>query len=102
MIGLSTRVVLSAGLIVTGVGALDAFISREWDLFVVFCLSISLQLLLWLRFRANRLPATLRPDLARWLERQAERTGEPVDDVLDRAVAWYRSGLFVDRPRGRS
>lgn len=96
MIGVSTRVVLSIGLVVTGVGALDAFISREWDLFVVFLLSMSLQLLLWLRFRANRIPVSLRPDLARWIERQSQRTGEPFDDVLDRAVAWYHNGLFVD------
>ncbi len=96
MIGLSTRVIRIAALVVTTVGALDALIGREWDLFVVFCLSISLQLMLWLRFRANRIPVTLRPDLAHRIERLAERTGEPADDVIDRAIAWYHSGLFVD------
>ena len=102
MTGLSTRVLLTAGVIVTAVGALDAFIGREWDLLVVFCLSLSLQLLLWLRFRANRIPVTLRPDLTRWIERQAARTGEPFDDVLDRSVAWYRSGLYgADEPQRR-
>ena len=95
MIGMSTRVVRIAALVVTAVGAFDALIGREWDLFVVFCLSISLQLMLWLRFRANRVSVTLRPDLAHRIERLAERTGEPPDDVLDRAVAWYHSGLFV-------
>lgn len=93
----STRVLLSVALVVTGVGVLDAFISREWDLLVVFLLSGTLQLTLWLRQRANRTPVSLRPDLTRWLERQSQRSGEPFDDVMDRAVAWYQHGLFSGR-----
>lgn len=100
MQGISTRVVLSAALIVNAVGALDAFIGREWDLLVVFCLSLSLLLLVWIRSRGNRTPVTLRPDLTRWVEDQSQRTGEPFDDVLDRAVAWYNRGLFVDDDPG--
>ncbi len=92
----STRVLLSVSLVVTAVGGLDAFISREWDLLVVILLSGTLQLTLWLRHRANRTPVTLRPDLSRWLERQSQRSGEPFDDVLDRAVAWHQHGLFVE------
>ncbi len=98
MNSVSTRIIVSVGLVVAGVGALDSFLSREWDLLVVFLLSISLQLLLWLRLRANRIPVTLRPDLARWLEHQSGRTGEPFDDLVDRAVAWYQSGLYVEDP----
>ncbi|MGH1491473.1 MAG: hypothetical protein ACRBK7_19090 [Acidimicrobiales bacterium] len=92
----STRVLLSMAMVVTGVGGLDAFISREWDLLVVFVLSGIVQFTLWLRHRANRTPVSLRPDLSRWLERQSQRSGEPFDDVLDRAVAWYQHGLFAD------
>lgn len=95
MTGISSRVLVSLILVVSAVGALDALIGREWDLLVVFVFSMSLQLLLWLRERANRTPVTLRPDLARWLEHHSARTGEPFDDVLDRAVAWYHQGLFV-------
>ena len=99
MIGLSARVLISISLLVTAVGVLDALLGREWDLLVVFVISMLLQVALWLRHRANRTPVTLRPDLARWLEHQSARTGEPFDDVLDRAVAWYHQGLFVpDRP----
>lgn len=98
MNGVSTRVLVSIALIVAAVGAVDALFSREWDLLVVFVLAITLQLILWLRLRANRVPVTLRPDLARWLEHRSERSGEPFDDLLDRAVAWYRQRLYADEP----
>ncbi len=94
MIGLSNRFVLSVSLVVAGVGALDAFIGRQWDLLLVLGLIITLQLILWSRLRASRVPVTLRPDLAQWLERRSQRTGEAFDDVLDRSVAWYQHGLF--------
>ena len=96
MIGLSNRVLLSISLVVVGVGALDALIGGEWDLLLVFTMTMTLQLVLWFRQRANRIPATLRPDLAHWLEHQSQRTGESFDDVLDRSVSWYQSRLFSD------
>lgn len=102
MVDVSSRVIVMLSLIVGSVGAIDAFISREWDLLTVFLLSMSLQLLLWLRIRANRTPVTLRPDLARWLEQQSQRTGEPFDDLLDRAVSWQHSGLYVDTGSARA
>lgn len=91
---MSDRFVQSVGLIVATVGALDAFISREWDLLVVFLLIVAVHLALWLRVRAARTPVSLRPDLARWIEHQAQRSGEPFNDILDRAVARYRHGLY--------
>ncbi len=91
---ISTRVLLTIVLVVTGVGVIDAFFSREWDLLAVFALSALLQLTIWFRHRANRVPITLRPDLARWLEQETQQSGEPIDDVLDRAVAWYQHGLY--------
>jgi len=96
MIGLSNRLLLSISLVVVGVGAIDAFIGRQWDLLLVFAFSIVLQLVLWFRQRASRVPVTLRPDLAHWLENRSQRSGEDFDDVLDRSVAWYQHGLFVD------
>jgi len=95
----STRVLLSISLAVTGVGVLDALIGGEWDLLVVFLLTMVVQLTIWLRQRANRLPVSLRPDLAHWLEHRAQESGEPFDDVLDRAVAWHQHDLY---PRGLS
>ncbi len=95
MIGISSRVLLSISLVIVGVGLLDAFIGGDWDLFVVFALSLVVQAVVWFRHRANRTPVTLRPDLASWIERESQRTGEPFDDVADRAIAWYRHGLFI-------
>ena len=91
----STRVLLTVGLGVIAVGAVDAFISREWDLLAVFALAGLVQLTIWLRERPNRRPVTLRADLAHWLERRAQESGEPFDDVLDRSVAWYKHGLYA-------
>lgn len=102
MNSVSTWVIVTVGLIVATVGAVDALASEEWDLLAVFLLTIALQLTLWLRFRANRTAVTLRPDLARWLESHSRKTGEPIDDLLDRAVAWYENGLFVDEAPRRS
>ncbi|MDH3678951.1 MAG: hypothetical protein OEV40_03265 [Acidimicrobiia bacterium] len=94
MSDLSTRVLISISLVITGVGALDALLGREWDLLTVFGLSAIVQTTIWLRQRANRIPVTLRPDLAHWIETQAQQTGEPFDDILDRTVAWHRHGLY--------
>lgn len=96
----TTRVLVTCGLIVSAVGVVDATITREWDLFVLFVLATAIQLAIWLRQGAHRTPVTIRPDLAHWIERQAEVTGEPHDDVLDRAIATYKHGLYADeQPR---
>lgn len=97
MSDLSTRVLISISLVITGVGALDALIGGQWDLLTVFALSAVVQITIWLRQRASRIPVTLRPDLASWIETQAQQTGEPFDDMLDRAVAWHRHGLYEHR-----
>lgn len=102
MVGVSSRLLLSISLAIVGVGALDGFISREWDLFVVLMLSGSVQLIMWVRQRAHRVPVGLRPDLAEWLEQRAQRNGEPFDDILDRAIAWYRRGLLGPSMVGES
>ena len=94
MTGLSNRVLLLIAVVIGLVGSLDAFLSQEWDLLAVFMLLLTVQLMLWLRHRAHRTPVTLRPDLTRWVEHHSQRTGEPFDDVLDRAIAEHHHGLF--------
>jgi len=96
MTGLASRLVLSIAIVVSAVGALDAYIGRRWDLVAVFAFLGLLLLLLWLRQRAHRVPVDLRADLARRLENQSQRTGEPFEDLLDRAVAAYEQGLFPE------
>ena len=80
MTDVSSRVVLTIAIVVTGVGALDAYIGRKWDLVAVFVFLGLLLILLWLRQRAHRVPVDLRPDLARHLESQSQRSGEPFED----------------------
>lgn len=97
----SSRLVLTIAIVVTGVGALDAYVGRKWDLVAVFVFLGLLLMMLWLRQRAHRVPVDLRSDLARFLEHQSQRTGEPMEDVVDRAVAAYRQGLFPDSAEGK-
>jgi hypothetical protein len=60
----------------------------------VFLLSGLVYLSLWLKQRAGRVPLSLRPDLARWLEHRSQTNGERIEDLLDRSVAWYQQGLY--------
>lgn len=96
MIGVSARIVLTVSLVICGVGMLDAAEAREWDLFSIFVLTSLAQVALLLRQFARRTPVSLRSDLARWAQSRAQITGEPVDDVVDRAVAFHRDGLFAN------
>ena len=52
----SIRLVVMVGLLITGVGMLDALASSEFDLFVVFLLSGLTHLVILLQLRATRIP----------------------------------------------
>lgn len=88
---------LSLALVATVVGAMDAFVGSEWDLLAVFMLSLTLQSMVWLRQRSTRLDVSVRADLVHWMEHESQRTGEPVEDLIDRAVAWHQHGLYPPR-----
>ena len=92
----STRLLIMLALVASGVAVLDAAISGEWDLLVISSIVTVLLLAVWLRQRASRVDVTLRPDLAHWIERRAQASGEPFDDVLDRSVASFQHGLYAD------
>jgi hypothetical protein len=98
MTELTPRALLSLALLCTGVGIVDAAVSREWDLLVIFAATAVLLGASWLRQRIHRVTVTLRPDLAQWIERRSETLGEPFDDVLDRAVATFKHGITPDEP----
>jgi hypothetical protein len=89
----STRVLLAAVLAVAAVGALDAGIGREWELAVLFGAVAVLGLVLLARTRGRRRATTLRADRAAALADRALRTGEPLDQLTDRAVATYLDAL---------
>jgi len=95
----STRILLVVSLVITSVGIVDAAIGREWDLMVIFALTAAIQLVIWLRHGASRIATTIRPDLGHWLESRSEATGEPYEDVLDRAIATFKQGLYADDQR---
>jgi len=92
--GLTDKFLLSLALVAVGVGILDASFGREWDLLVVFALVGVIMLVLWLRQGAERMPVTLRADLAQWVRERSHRTGEPFEDFLDRSVARSRHRLY--------
>lgn len=99
MTELGSRLLVLLALVCAGVGVVDAGVSREWDLLAIFAVTVVLLTVLWLRQRLHRVSVSLRPDLAHWIEHRAETSGEPFDDVLDRAVASYKHGIVAD---GRS
>ena len=87
---------LVGAMVFTAVGTLDALVSREWDFLVIFGVVTVFLAAFWIRQRAHRVSVALRPDLAHWIEARAERSGEPFEDVLDRAVAAYKDGIVTD------
>lgn len=85
----------AVAILVTAVGMVDAADARNWDLVVVLASSVVLQALVLAAGRIGPHPVALRPDLADWLRRQADATGERPALLADRAVAAYRAGLLV-------
>lgn len=83
----------TAVVIVGAVGLLDASIGRHWDLSLLFGLVAVVGVVGLLAAVGRRRPVTLRSDLATALDDRACRTGEPLEQVLDRAVATYASVL---------
>lgn len=88
-----TRTLHLAVLVVALVGLLDAVIGPQWDLAVLFALTAVLSLVLLVRGLGDRRPTDLRADLAAALVARSQRTGEPVDQLTDRAVATYLQAL---------
>ncbi len=81
-------------LLIAGVGGVDAALGGNWDLFVLFGFVVVMQLWVLAKVLSNRVAVSLRPDLARWATQRSQRTGEPVTDVIDRAVALFQDGLY--------
>lgn len=99
MNSVATRVLVGSAFTITMVGSIDAFASQEWDLFALFIAASTIHAMLYLRQGAKRRAVTLRPDLAHWIEHRSEIGGEPPEDVLDRAVATFKHGLYADDRR---
>ena len=89
------RLLLITATIIAGAGLLDGALGDgfDWDDAVMFGAIVALQLAVLLGSR-GRVAVTLRPDLASWVDRRSARTGEPVNEILDRAVSWLQHGLY--------
>lgn len=89
----TSRTLLLAIVVVSAVGVLDAAIAPAWDLVVLFVVIGALASILALRGLGERRPTALRADLAAALVARSQRTGEPLDQLTDRAVATYLQAL---------
>ncbi len=83
--------------IVAAVGLVDAVVSGEDDFIVVFGAMLLLLVALLLRTQTARVRITLRSDLVAWLRRRSASSGEPMEAIVDRAVAAYRAQFVSDR-----
>jgi hypothetical protein len=100
--GSAKLLVVVAG-VVAIVGAIDAAISGEWDLFVLFMIIVGVVVALGLRLQARRPSVPIRRDLVRWLADRASASGEPMSVVTDRAIATFqdRYGTVTDVDEAR-
>ena len=89
--------------VVAIVGAIDAAISGEWDLFVLFMIIVGVVIALGLRLQARRPAVPIRRDLVHWLADRASAAGEPMSVVTDRAIATFqdRYGTVTDVDEAR-
>ena len=86
MTGRRILVTVSLGLVV--VGAIDAAIGGQWDVFVILLVAAAPLIAVVLEGARGRVGTTLRTDLHRSLSRRAALDGEPTEVLLDRAVAF--------------
>jgi hypothetical protein len=99
----TTRLLVFAGIVVALIGAIDAAIGGEWDLFVLFIAILVIAAALGLRLESRRPAIPVRRDLVAWLRDRSSISGEPLSTVADRAIATYadRYGVVVDVDEAR-
>lgn len=87
------RILILAVLLVALAGLFDAWVIEEPETAVLFGTVLILGLVLLARTMSKRRPLRVRADLGGWLQQQSDLTGEPVEQVADRALATYRLQL---------
>lgn len=98
-----TRLLVTANVVVLGIGVVDAAITGEWDLLTVLLIGLAISTVLLVRLEARRPAVPIRRDLALWLRERAAISGESLDTVTDRAVSTFadRYGALVDAEETR-
>ena len=98
----SPSVLAAAFLIVLGaVGSIDSMVGDHWDLLVLFALVLLVGIVVLVLSFGPRRQVSLRADLFSTLQARSLRTGEPLDQLLDRSVATYLDALDESRPPRR-
>jgi len=85
----TARMLVIANIVVSGVGSIDTGIGGEWDLFVLFAMSLVVSIALLLRVESRRPAIPIRRDLVVWLRERASVSGEPLATVTDRAISTF-------------
>ncbi len=87
------RVLILAVVLVALAGFLDAWVIEEPEIALLFGAVLILGLALLARTLSKRRPLRVRADLAGWMQQRSDLTGEPVEQIADRALATYRLQL---------
>lgn len=90
----STAVLLFVLVLTAGVGIADASLEGSGDHLVLFMVIGAAGLLLAVGTYASNPTIAVRRDLAHWATRRSQLTGEPVEQIIDRAVDGYRALLL--------
>ena len=93
-----SRLAALAVALVLAIGLVDAVIGADWDLFAVMGIALGLHLVVLSGLRPDRPAVPIRGDLVVWARERAQRAGEPVGAVLDRAIAHHRDH-YGDAPQ---
>jgi hypothetical protein len=97
------RMLVVANAVVLIIGSIDAAIGGQWDLFVLFVLSLVFGLALLARVESRRPAIPIRRDLVAWLRDRASLSGESLTTVTDRAISTFveRYGVVSDVEEAR-
>lgn len=87
------RIMILAVVLVALTGLFDAWIIEEPETALLFVVLLILGLVLLARTVSKRRPLRVRADLAGWMQQRSDLTGEPVEQIADRALATYRLQL---------
>lgn len=87
------RVLLLAVALVALAGVFDAIIIRQYELILLFAVILGMAFVLLARSFSKRRALRVRADLAKWLIRRSNLTGESAEQIADRALATYRLQL---------
>ena len=99
----TVTMLVTASVVVLTIGSIDAGISGQWDLLVLFLIGLGLSVALLLSVESRRPAIPIRRDLVMWLRDRAAVSGEPLTTVTDRAIATFadRYGVVSDIEEAR-